>query len=89
MLQVWYHSVDIHFILPHVQFEDGSSIWVLKAWAARHKNLYLEIEKFLKKSNVQRLPVHFILNPAFFKFVRAAICQRTGACQFPRWLEHN
>jgi hypothetical protein len=30
MLQFWYHAKDIHFILLHVEFEDGLSISVLK-----------------------------------------------------------
>jgi hypothetical protein len=52
ILQIWYHSIDIHFILLHVKFEDGSSISFLKNRATRYKNLELEIVKFLKKSNV-------------------------------------
>jgi hypothetical protein len=35
-----------------VKFEDGLSISFLKNRATRHKNLELEILKFLKKSNV-------------------------------------
>jgi hypothetical protein len=50
--QVWYHSIDIHSILFHVEFEDGLSISVLKNgnWL---QNLQLEI---VKKS----------LSPSFF-----------------------
>jgi hypothetical protein len=55
ILQVWYHSIGIHFILLHVKIEDGLSISVLKNRATCHKNLELEIVKVLKKSNAARL----------------------------------
>jgi transposase len=42
----------MHFVLFHVEFQGGSSISVLKNRAAHHKKLQLEIEKFLKGSNV-------------------------------------
>jgi hypothetical protein len=42
----------MHFILPHVELEDGLSISVLKTKATRPKNLQQEIVKFLKKSSV-------------------------------------
>jgi hypothetical protein len=51
VLQVWYRSIDIHFILFYVKFEDGLSTSVLNTEATRLKKLHLEIEKFLKKSN--------------------------------------
>jgi hypothetical protein len=51
-LQILYHPEDRHFILFHVEFKDGLSILVLKNKATRYKNLPLEIEKSLKKSNV-------------------------------------
>jgi hypothetical protein len=41
-LQVWYLSIDRHFFLIHVEFEDGLSISVLKNWATCHKDLQLE-----------------------------------------------
>jgi hypothetical protein len=41
ILQVWYFSIDIHFILLHKKFGNGLSISVLK-----------NRTKFLKKSNV-------------------------------------
>jgi hypothetical protein len=31
ILQVWYHSIDIHFFFIHVQFEDWLSIQFLKS----------------------------------------------------------
>jgi hypothetical protein len=43
ILQVWYHSIGVHFILLHVEFEDGLSISFLQNRATRHKNLELEI----------------------------------------------
>jgi hypothetical protein len=64
ILQFWYHTIGIHLILLHVEFEDGFSISVLKIKALRLNNLQLEIVKFLKKSNVHRPPAHFS-NPAF------------------------
>jgi hypothetical protein len=61
MLQVWYHSIGLHFILPMLEFEDGLSMSVLINRATRYKNLDLEVVKFLKKSNVfKRRPLHFI-----------------------------
>jgi hypothetical protein len=26
-IQIWYHSIDIHFIVSHVKFEYGLSVW--------------------------------------------------------------
>jgi hypothetical protein len=37
ILQVWYLSIDIHFILFHEEFEDGLSILVFENRAAYHK----------------------------------------------------
>jgi hypothetical protein len=50
ILQIWYHSIDIHFTLFHVKFKDGLSISGLKNKAARQQNLQLEILKSLKKA---------------------------------------
>jgi hypothetical protein len=50
--QFWYHSMDIHFNLFHVEFEDGLYISILKIRATHYKNLQLETVKFLKKSNL-------------------------------------
>lgn len=65
ILRVWCLSIDSHFALPHVEFEDGYSISVLKNRATRHKKLQLEFEKFLKKSNLfeNRLPAVFYTPP--------------------------
>jgi hypothetical protein len=55
------HSMDIHFILHHVEFEDGLSISVLENRAACHKNLQQEIKRSLKSqicSNAAR-PLYF------------------------------
>jgi hypothetical protein len=62
ILQFWHLSIDIRFILLHVEFEDGLSISVVKAKTTRRKTLQLEIVKFLKK--VKRPAAYFILNPA-------------------------
>jgi hypothetical protein len=60
-----------------VKFEDALSISVLKNRASRYKNLRLEIEQFLKMSNVLNIRPPTISNPAFFK-----VCNRsTSACQ--------
>jgi hypothetical protein len=45
ILQFWYFLIDEHFILPHVEFEDGLSISVLENKATQH----LEIVKFLQE----------------------------------------
>jgi hypothetical protein len=39
ILQVWYNSINIHFILHHVEFGDGLYISVLKTGATSLKNL--------------------------------------------------
>jgi hypothetical protein len=44
--QFWYLSIDIQFILLHVEFEDRLFISVLKNRATWLKNLQLEIVKF-------------------------------------------
>jgi hypothetical protein len=63
ILQVWYHSTDIHSILSHVEFEDGLFISILKNRATRHKILQLEIENFLKiVKSIERPPL--FSNPA-------------------------
>jgi hypothetical protein len=36
ILHVWYHLIDMHFIVFRVQFEDGLSISVLKTEAHTH-----------------------------------------------------
>jgi hypothetical protein len=61
IFQIWYRSIDIHFILLHVKFEYGLFISVMQNRAIRHKNLQLEIEKFLKKSS--RRPLFFHTPP--------------------------
>jgi hypothetical protein len=65
ILQFWYHSIDIHSILLHVEFEDGLSIPVTKTRCNSHKNLQLEIEKFLKKETQTALPL--FQTPPLFK----------------------
>jgi hypothetical protein len=37
ILQVWYLSIDVYFILFHMEFEDGLSILVFENRAAYHK----------------------------------------------------
>jgi hypothetical protein len=44
-----YQSIDIHFILLHVKFKNGSSFSVSKNKAARYKTLQLEIEYFVQR----------------------------------------
>jgi hypothetical protein len=44
----------MHFILLYVEFEDGSTISVMKNRAISHKRSQLAIVKFLKKSNVSK-----------------------------------
>jgi hypothetical protein len=51
ILRFWYPLIDIHFILLHVEFEDGLSIFVSKTRVTRPKISQLKIEKFPKKSN--------------------------------------
>jgi hypothetical protein len=60
-LQLWYPLTDMHFILPHVEFEDELSISILKNKATCYKNLQLEIEKS------QMRPFLSLL--VFFKFL--------------------
>jgi hypothetical protein len=43
--QIWYHSVDMHFVLFHVKFEDGLIISVWEKKATCHKYLQLENQK--------------------------------------------
>jgi hypothetical protein len=62
ILQVWYHSIDMHFIMLHAKFEDGSSISVSKDKATRYKILHLEIEKNPKTKTAR--PLYF--KPRFF-----------------------
>jgi hypothetical protein len=50
VLQFEYPSIDIHFVLFHLKFEDMLYISVLKNRATCHKNLQLQIVKFLKRS---------------------------------------
>jgi hypothetical protein len=69
ILQVWYHSIGIHFILLHVVFEDELSISFWKNRTTCHKNLELKIVKFLKKSNMFK--ARFISYAAFFKLLCA------------------
>jgi hypothetical protein len=64
ILQIWYLTIDIHFILFHVEFEDRLSTTVLNNRATRPRNSPLEIEKILKKV---KSPAHFISHPAFFE----------------------
>jgi hypothetical protein len=61
ILHVWYHLIDMHFIIIYMEFEDELSISVLKTRAIYHKHLHLEIVKFLKRSNLfkGRLPLDF------------------------------
>lgn len=49
ILQFWYHSIDMHFIMFHVDFDDGPSISDLENKATRRKKVQLEIVKLLKK----------------------------------------
>jgi hypothetical protein len=44
----------MRFVMLLVKFENGLFIPVLKNEATRLKNFQLEIEKFLKKSNVRK-----------------------------------
>jgi hypothetical protein len=44
ILQVWYFSIDTHFILFPVEFEDGLSIPVLQNRATYPKNMQPEIK---------------------------------------------
>jgi hypothetical protein len=66
ILKFWYISIDIHFILCHVEFDGGLSISVLKNKATRHKNPPLEIVKFqTKRQMCQRLPLIVFPTPPF------------------------
>jgi hypothetical protein len=65
LLLLWYRSIGMHFTLLHVKFEDVLSMPVLKNRATRHKNLQLEIVKFLKKSNVLKPDARFIHTLSF------------------------
>jgi hypothetical protein len=75
ILQIWYHSIDKHCILSHVEFEDELYISVLKNRGNSSQKLQLEIEKFLKKSIFQSPPTFPVSHPAFF------MGRRIGACQ--------
>jgi hypothetical protein len=55
----------MHFILPHVEFEDGLSISVVKNKATCHKKLQLEIDKVFKNGQL-RPPTWSILPAAPF-----------------------
>jgi hypothetical protein len=59
-LQVWYLSIDMHFILLHINFEKELSISFLRNRATRPK-------MYEKKPNVFKRPTHFVSHPAFFK----------------------
>jgi hypothetical protein len=48
IVQVWYPSIDINFILFHVEFEDGLFILIWRERATRYKNWGLKIVKILK-----------------------------------------
>jgi hypothetical protein len=80
IFQIWCLSIGMHFTLTHVELEDGLSILVLKTRPICHKNLQLEIVKFLKKSQLCS-PAHYISHPAFFKLscirsrIAALVCQ--------------
>jgi hypothetical protein len=49
-LKVCYHSINIHFILFRVEFQDGSSISILKNKATSPQNLQQKIKKVSKNS---------------------------------------
>jgi hypothetical protein len=66
ILGVWYPSIDIPFILLHVEFEDGSFRSVLKNKATRNKNFQPEIVKVENVKYVQTPPAHFISQLAIF-----------------------
>jgi hypothetical protein len=55
ILQFWYLLIDMHFILLHVEFEDGLSVSFLKNKATCHKKLQLEIDKGSKKGQLGSL----------------------------------
>jgi hypothetical protein len=60
ILHFWYHSIDIHSIFLHMEFEDGLSIQVMRKGQLFTK-IYSWKSKSLKKV---KPPAHFISNPA-------------------------
>jgi hypothetical protein len=83
ILQFWYQSLDIHFILLHVKFKDTSFISVSKNRAARYKWKL----KILSKDQMSSL-AHLISNPAFSKFSckkRVKSCRRSQV-NFIDWM---
>jgi hypothetical protein len=85
ILQVWFLSIDICFIVLHVKFEDALSISVSIHRATRRKNAQLGIEKRPKKSNVSR---RLYFNPrSLMCLIGQALVHRCMS-EFPRWLKH-
>jgi hypothetical protein len=86
ILQVLYHSIGIHFILLHVELEDGLSISVWKKRATRHKNLELGDRKVTKK--VKRRLFYFMC-----RLFQTLVCHRSNLAyrcmsELPKWLKH-
>jgi hypothetical protein len=65
ILRILYRSVDTHCILFRVEFEDGSSVSVLRNRATCYKKFTAGNRRFLKRSNA--CPLTFFSYPAFSK----------------------
>jgi hypothetical protein len=76
ILQVWYLSIDIQFIVIHVEFEDVLSVWVWRERATCYQNWELRDLKFLKRHTFLKAAC-----PLLFHTLKLLWICHTAACQ--------